>query len=166
MAQPEVFFSLGGKKSLDGDSSCKRPIWHIYSTIHFKEPKHIPRKGTPRPNFNIHVSVSDLYILTIVLFCCREHINRSQTHECGGLRSRNSQTVKNCSVLLQGFGTFTQPYTTKNQYRKFKTNIPRKGFARPQSQFTCVCERFVYSHDQSAYSVAGNVWTETDPGNI
>jgi hypothetical protein len=26
-------------------------------------------------------------------------------------------------------------YTAKNQYRKFETNIPRKGIAWPQSQF-------------------------------
>ncbi len=43
------------------------------------------------PNFYIHVSVSDLYILMMVhIFCCIvfvnrswEYINRSQTHECG-----------------------------------------------------------------------------------
>ncbi len=47
----------------------------------------------------------------------------------------------------------------KNQYRKFETNIPRKGIARPQSQFSpsCVCERFMYSHDGSAYPAAGNM---------
>jgi hypothetical protein len=55
--------------------------------------------------------------------------------------------------------------TAKKQYRKFETNIPRKGIARPQSQFphSCVCGRFLYSHDRSAYSSAGNLWT--DPGN-
>ncbi len=48
-------------------------------------------------------------------------------------------------------------HTAKTQYRKFKTNIPIKGIARPQSQFShsCVCERFIYSHDRSAYSAAG-----------
>jgi hypothetical protein len=43
------------------------------------------------PNFQIHVSVSDLYIPMMELpFCWRkyvnrswEYINRSQTHECG-----------------------------------------------------------------------------------
>jgi hypothetical protein len=47
-------------------------------------------------------------------------------------------------------------YTARNQYRKFETNIPRKGIARPPSQFphSCVWERFIYSHDQSAYSAA------------
>jgi hypothetical protein len=43
------------------------------------------------------------------------------------------------------------------QYQKVETNIPRKGIARPQSQFphSCVGERFIYSHDRSAYSAAG-----------
>ncbi len=37
---------------------------------------------------------------------------------------------------------------------------------KPQSQFphSCVCERFTYSYDRSAYSAAGNKWT--DPGNM
>ncbi len=45
----------------------------------------------------------------------------------------------------------------KTQYRKFETNISRKGITRPQSQYPhpCVCERFMYSHDRSAYSAAG-----------
>ncbi len=53
--------------------------------------------------------------------------------------------------------------TAKTQYRKIReTSIPRKGIARPQSQFphSCVCERFIYSHDRyshdrSAYSAGG-----------
>ncbi len=34
--------------------------------------------------------------------------------------------------------------------RNFDLCIPRKGTARPQSQFphSCVCERFIYSHDR------------------
>ena len=28
----------------------------------------------------------------------------------------------------------------------------------------CICEKFLYFQDQSAYSAAGNMWT--DPGNI
>ncbi len=37
-------------------------------------------------------------------------------------------------------------HTAKNQYRKFETKIPRKGIARPQSQFShsSVCERFIH----------------------
>jgi hypothetical protein len=36
-------------------------------------------------------------------------------------------------------------YTAKTQYRKFKTNILRKGIVRPKSPFphSCVCERFI-----------------------
>jgi hypothetical protein len=47
--------------------------------------------------------------------------------------------------------------STKKQYRKFETNIPRKGIARPQSQFphSCVCERYIYSHDRSTYCATG-----------
>jgi hypothetical protein len=36
-----------------------------------------------------------------------------------------------------------------------RKNIPRKGIARPQSQFPHSCERFIYSNDLSAYSAAG-----------
>jgi hypothetical protein len=56
--------------------------------------------------------------------------------------------------------------TAKKKYEKLETNILRKGIARPQSQFaqSCVFERFIYSHNGSAYSAAGNMWT--DPGNI
>ncbi len=45
----------------------------------------------------------------------------------------------------------------KDTKPKLETNIPRKGITRPQSQFphSCVCERFIYSHDGSAYSAAG-----------
>jgi hypothetical protein len=41
--------------------------------------------------------------------------------------------------------------TAKIQYRKFETNIPRKGIARPQSQFPqlCVCERFIYFQESA-----------------
>ncbi len=55
--------------------------------------------------------------------------------------------------------------TAKNQCRKLKPNIPRKWIARPQSQFpnSCVCERLLCSHDRSAYSAGGKMWT--DPGN-
>jgi hypothetical protein len=44
-------------------------------------------------------------------------------------------------------------YTAKTKYRNFETNIPRKGISGSQSQFphSCVCERFIYSHDRSPY---------------
>ncbi len=48
------------------------------------------------------------------------------------------------------------PYTAKILYRKFETHIPRNETARPPSQFphSCFCERFIYSHDRSAYFAA------------
>ncbi len=43
--------------------------------------------------------------------------------------------------------------TAKTQYRKFETNIPRKGTARLQSQFlhSCFCERSIYLFPWSVY---------------
>ncbi len=63
---------------------------------------------------------------------------------CGSMRFRISNTV------------FRIPTRQRNKYRKFETNIPRKGIARPQSQFphSCVCWRFIYFHDRSAYFAA------------
>jgi hypothetical protein len=47
-------------------------------------------------------------------------------------------------------------YTAKTQYRKFETNIPRKGIARPQFRHSCVCDSVCdYSYDRSAFSTAG-----------
>jgi hypothetical protein len=59
------------------------------------------------------------------------------------------------SFFEVGLGT-NLPYNAMTQYRKFEANIPRKGIALPQSQFThsCVCERFIYSHLRSANSAA------------
>ncbi len=52
-------------------------------------------------------------------------------------------------------------YTAKTKYRNFETNIPRKEISGSQSQFphSCVCERFIYSHDRSLYS-AGNMYVD------
>ncbi len=49
-------------------------------------------------------------------------------------------------------------YTSKAVYRKFETIIPRNETSRLQSQFlhSCFCDRFIYSHDRSAYSAAGD----------
>ncbi len=57
--------------------------------------------------------------------------------------------------------------TAKTKYRNFETNIPRKGISGSQFQFphSCVCERFICSHDRSAYSAGGNT-VYTDPGTI
>ncbi len=53
-------------------------------------------------------------------------------------------------------------HTAKIQNQKFEINIPRKGIARPQSQFphAYVCERFIYSHNLSAFSAAGHMTHE------
>jgi hypothetical protein len=49
--------------------------------------------------------------------------------------------------------------TAKTKYRKFQTNIPRKGISGPQSRFphSCICEPFIYFHARSAYSAGGNI---------
>ncbi len=54
-------------------------------------------------------------------------------------------------------------HTAKTLYRKFETNIPRKGIALPQSQLThsCVCERFIYYHDWSAYFAAASYMSQS-----
>ncbi len=48
-------------------------------------------------------------------------------------------------------------HTAKTQYRKFETNIPRKGIASPRSQFphSFVCEQFIYYQDWSALFCCG-----------
>ncbi len=59
--------------------------------------------------------------------------------------------------------------TTKNQYRKFETNNPRKGIVQPLSHspdfhiHDSVSDSHIFSHNRSASSAAGNMWT--DPGN-
>jgi hypothetical protein len=47
--------------------------------------------------------------------------------------------------VVKIFFTLMSRCTAKTQYRKFEKNIPRKGIARPQSQFlhSCFCERFI-----------------------
>jgi hypothetical protein len=62
-------------------------------------------------------------------------------------------------VIFEGlWSRHTHP---KVRCKKNGTNIPRKGIWRSQSHFphSCVCERIVYSHDMSAYSAGGNMWT-------
>ncbi len=55
--------------------------------------------------------------------------------------------------VLSVFSITTNLHSAKTQYRKFETNIPRKGTAQPQSQFThsFVYERFIYFQDRSTY---------------
>jgi hypothetical protein len=49
-------------------------------------------------------------------------------------------------------------HTSNALYRKFETNIPRNETAQPCSQFlhSCICERFIYSLDQSANPIQQN----------
>ncbi len=69
-------------------------------------------------------------------------------------------------VFYQVFLLSPLQCTAKTKCRKSETNIPREGISGSQSQFphSCVCEWIIYSHDGSAFSVGGNMWT--DPGNI
>ncbi len=60
--------------------------------------------------------------------------------------------------LHAGTSSMDQFYTAKRQYRKLEKNIPRKGTARPQSQFlhSWFCERFISIPTiGSAYYAAG-----------
>ncbi len=68
-----------------------------------------------------------------------------------------------CSFITCGIWTRYAPVccapkslTEKILYRKLGKNIPNKETARPQSQFlhSYICERFIYSHDRSAYLAA------------
>ncbi len=54
---------------------------------------------------------------------------------------------------------YIEYHTAKIKYRNFETNMPRKAISGSQSQFpySYVCELFIYSYDQSAYSAGGNM---------
>jgi hypothetical protein len=73
-----------------------------------------------------------------------------------GLRPRKEITNlddKNTSVERVGRGP---ELWTMQRKSHLCTNISRKGIARAQSRpHSRVCERFIYSHDRSAYSAAG-----------
>jgi hypothetical protein len=58
--------------------------------------------------------------------------------------------VPNLSTMLR----YTHSQSTL--YRKSDFGIPRNGIAWPRSQFlhSCICERFIYSQDRSAYLAA------------
>jgi hypothetical protein len=55
-----------------------------------------------------------------------------------------------------------QRHNTENSKQIF----PEKELLGISPKFpnSSVCERFIYSHNRSAYSAAGKMWT--DPGNI
>jgi hypothetical protein len=84
----------------------------------------------------------------------------SQGAEQLGEEARLNSKEMSAKLAAKELETLQVNCTAKNQHQKFKTNIPRKVIARAQSQFphSCVCERFIYSHDGFAYSAAGNMW--------
>jgi hypothetical protein len=59
----------------------------------------------------------------------------------------------NMPIKLQAFKDPRKLYLHPSLQRKSHLCIPRKGIARPQSQFphSCVCERFISSQDRSTY---------------
>ncbi len=76
--------------------------------------------------------------------------------EGGGVLSSRPHYSSIINLLAANVLYLRTDCTAWAQYRKFKTNIPREGNVGRQSQFihSCVCERFTYSQDWSAYSVA------------
>jgi hypothetical protein len=74
-------------------------------------------------------------------------------HPCRGLPS--AQYSINITNALQ-----------RQNAEHLKQIFPEKEYRGPQSQFphSCVCERIIYFHDESAFSAGGNMWT--DPGTI
>jgi hypothetical protein len=81
-----------------------------------------------------------------------------------GTSTLSSSLKFTMNMVLYLFPTDSVYRTAKKQYRKFEINIPRKGIdiprkgiARPQFPIphSCVCRRFIYSHDRSTYSAAG-----------
>jgi hypothetical protein len=57
-------------------------------------------------------------------------------------------------------------YIAKKQYRKFETNIPRKGIVWPQSQFlhSCSVRDLYIPTSDLPIPLQANLWT--DPGSI
>jgi hypothetical protein len=75
-------------------------------------------------------------------------------------------TIDQCTVkapgivfIVERIWEIIRVHTAKTKCRKFETNIPSKGISGPQSQFphSCVSERIIYSHDESACSAGGNM---------
>ncbi len=72
------------------------------------------------------------------------------------LRSKLSEDFWYSKMLLWHRG---RPKLRSALQRKSHLCIPRKGIARPKSQFphSCVFERFIYSQDQSTYFPASRI---------
>ncbi len=73
-------------------------------------------------------------------------------------------------LYLLYFGLVSKPLHSTDTIPNIRNKYSQKRIVRPQSKFprSCVCKLFLYSHDRSAYSAAGNtvcgLWT--DPGNF
>ncbi len=96
-------------------------------------------------------AAAHLPFFSLIILRLQTNLNHFWPPVCDGIPSLSTKT--NSGLVVSG-GCSVQ-YTAKNQYRQFETNIPRKGTARPQSSpnfHSCVCERYMYSHDRSAYS--------------
>ncbi len=119
----------------------------------------------------IYIFPGSVHIFPAAEYCRQlEYINRLQTHECG-----NWIVTCGCAIPFLGiflivlnlrYWFFAVGALQRQKCREFETNILRKGISGPQSQFphSCVCESIIYSHDGSAFSAGGNMWT--DPGII
>ncbi len=120
----------------------------------------------PRTNFPFDGTALSTAKKRFVTLCCSEEKINEKCFFKG-----NVTRYSDVSFVFRYQSCYTS-HTTKTQYRKFETNIPRK-VARCQSQFphSCVCERLIYTQDRSAYSAAGkyvypgsgNIWSRTIP---
>ncbi len=76
-----------------------------------------------------------------------------------GTRGSSSSLI--LFVLVLGAGGYSRKWgihiLSYTLQQKSHLCIPRKGIVRPQSKFphSCICERFIYSHNCSAYSAGG-----------
>ncbi len=90
--------------------------------------------------------------------------------EFSGHILENSQTYRYTMFTLQtslkkgGGSNLLAEMNVNTPQRQNAENLkqifPRKGISGSQSKFlSCVCERYIYSHDGPAYFAAGNMWT-------
>ncbi len=79
---------------------------------------------------------------------------------------QNFAFFSNLSFMTHLFITRNN-YTAKRQYRKFETNIPEKELRGHRTTIHIngsVSD--LYSNDRSAYSAAGNMWTDINRSEI
>jgi hypothetical protein len=115
----------------------------------------------------LRLSHSPISYPTLTLCRCCPQVSRACDLACCPTgRPSHSSSLLSSSFLLSSWQHRYAPCTAKTKFRKFETNIPGKGISGSQFQFphSCVCERIIYSHDGSAFSAVGNMFT--DPGNI